>query len=321
MLRVLFAGTPEVAVPSLRMLVKDTEHFEVVAVLTRPDAPTGRGRKIMPSPVKMAARELGLDVIECDPADECFLSALKATGAQCAAVVAYGKILRESVLEALPLGWYNLHFSLLPQWRGAAPVQRAIWAGDEVTGCSVFRITAGMDRGPVLGQSTVTIGAHENAGELLHRLAEDGTGLLAASLQALDEGVVNAVDQPAGSYDVAAKITTQDARMRFDVPAFALDRQIRACTPVPGAWANLHPHGDDASETLHVSKAIPADMTVDESPRNLKPGELHVTKHHVWVGTSTDPLELLVVKAAGKREMGAPEWARGAHLAEGAYLD
>ena len=298
MLRVLFAGTPEVAVPSLRMLAKDTEHFEVVAVLTRPDAPTGRGRKIMPSPVKMAARELGLDVIECDPADECFLSALKATGAQCAAVVAYGKILRESVLEALPLGWYNLHFSLLP-----------------------FRITAGMDRGPVLGQSTVTIGAHENAGELLDRLAEDGAGLLAASLQALDEGVVNAVDQPAGSYDVAAKITTQDAHMRFDVPAFALDRQIRACTPAPGAWANLHPHGDDANETLHVSKAIPADMTADESPRNLKPGELHVTKHHVWVGTSTDPLELLVVKAAGKREMGAPEWARGAHLAEGAYLD
>ena len=134
MLRVRFSGTPELAVPSLRMLAKDTEHFEVVAVLTRPDAPTGRGRKIMPSPVKMAARELGLDVIECDPADECFLSALKATGAQCAAVVAYGKILRESVLEALPLGWYNLHFSLLPQWRGAAPVQRAIWAGDEVTG-------------------------------------------------------------------------------------------------------------------------------------------------------------------------------------------
>lgn len=222
--------------------------------------------------------------------------------------------------EALPLGWYNLHFSLLPQWRGAAPVQRAIWAGDEVTGCSVFRITAGMDRGPVLGQSTVTIGAHENAGELLHRLAEDGAGLLAASLQALDEGVVNAVDQPAGSYDVAAKITTQDAHMRFDVPAFALDRQIRACTPVPGAWANLHPHGDDASETLHVSKAIPADMTVDESPRNLKPGELHVTKHHVG-GHFHRSVGIAGRQGCWQARDGAPEWARGAHLAEGVYLD
>ena len=321
MLRVLFAGTPEAAVPSLRMLAKDSEHFEVVAVLTRPDAPTGRGRKITPSPVKLAAQELGLNVIECDPSDECFLSALKATGAQCAAVVAYGQILKESVLEALPLGWYNLHFSLLPQWRGAAPVQRAIWAGDEVTGASVFRITKGMDRGPVLAQSTVTIGAHENAGELLGRLAEDGAGLLAASLQALDEGVINAVDQPEGSYEVAGKITQDDAHLRFDVPAFAIDRQIRACTPNPGAWANLHPNADETSETLHVSKAIPADMTDDQAPQRLNPGELLVTKHHVWVGTATDPLELLIVKAAGKREMGAPEWARGAHLAQGAYCD
>lgn len=157
MLKVLFAGTPDVAVPSLKMLAEDTEHFEVVAVLTRPDAPTGRGRKLVPNPVKQAALELGLPVIESDPSEETFISELSATGAQAAAVVAYGKILKQDVLDALPMGWYNLHFSLLPQWRGAAPVQRSIWAGEKVTGATVFRIVRAMDAGPILAQSTVEI--------------------------------------------------------------------------------------------------------------------------------------------------------------------
>ena len=173
MLKVLFAGSPEVAVPSLRMLAEDTEHFEVVAVLTRPDAPTGRGRKLVPNPVKQAALELGLPVIESDPSEETFINELTATGAQAAAVVAYGKILKQEVLDALPMGWYNLHFSLLPQWRGAAPVQRSIWAGDTLTGATVFRIVRKMDAGPILAQSTVEIGAHETSGELLNRLAPD----------------------------------------------------------------------------------------------------------------------------------------------------
>ena len=185
MLKVLFAGTPDVAVPSLKMLAEDTERFEVVAVLTRPDAPTGRGRKLVPNPVKQAALDLGLPVIESDPSEETFISELAATGAQAAAVVAYGKILKQDVLDALPMGWYNLHFSLLPQWRGAAPVQRSIWAGEKVTGATVFRIVRAMDAGPILAQSTVEIGAHETAGELLNRLAEDGSRLLAASLQAM----------------------------------------------------------------------------------------------------------------------------------------
>ena len=166
MLKVLFAGTPDVAVPSLKLLAQDTEHFEVVAVLTRPDAPTGRGRKLVANPVKQAALELGLPVIESDPSEETFVSELAATGAQAAAVVAYGKILKQDVLDALPMGWYNLHFSLLPQWRGAAPVQRSIWAGEKVTGATVFRIVRAMDAGPILAQSTVEIGAHETAGEL-----------------------------------------------------------------------------------------------------------------------------------------------------------
>ena len=322
MVRVLFAGTPEAAVPSLRKLAHDTEHFEVVAVLTRPDAPAGRGRKLMPSPVKQAALELGLPVIESDPSEECFVAELAATGAEAAAVVAYGKILKQRVLDALPLGWYNLHFSLLPQWRGAAPVQRAIWAGDTITGATVFRITRGMDEGPVLAQSTVEIGAHETAGELLGRLAEDGSHLLAVSLEAMAEGRISPVDQPQGAYEVADKIRTEDAHIRFDVPVFAADRQIRACTPHPGAWCTLHAEGADGeSQTLHVLEAAPADMADPNLPGALEAGKLALSKKHVWIGTKSQPLELIRVKAQGKKAMRAADWARGARLTGEAYCD
>ena len=314
MLKVLFAGSPEVAVPSLRMLAEDTEHFEVVAVLTRPDAPTGRGRKLVPNPVKRAALELGLPVIESDPSEETFVNELTTTGAQAAAVVAYGKILKQEVLDALPMGWYNLHFSLLPQWRGAAPVQRSIWAGDTLTGATVFRIVRKMDAGPILAQSTVEIGAHETSGELLNRLAEDGSRLLAASLQALADDQIAPVEQPAGAYEIAQKITVEDARIRFDVPAFAVDRQIRACTPNPGAWCELHASTDAAPTTLHVLRAQTADMDNPNVPATLEPGRIVAGKKHVWIGTATQPLELLEVKAQGKKAMRAADWARGARL-------
>ena len=314
MLKVLFAGSPEVAVPSLRMLAEDTEHFEVVAVLTRPDAPTGRGRKLVPNPVKQAALELGLPVIESDPSEETFVNELMATGAQAAAVVAYGKILKQEVLDALPMGWYNLHFSLLPQWRGAAPVQRSIWAGDTLTGATVFRIVRKMDAGPILAQSTVEIGAHETSGELLNRLAEDGSRLLAASLQALADDQIAPVEQPAGAYEIAQKITVEDARIRFDVPAFAVDRQIRACTPNPGAWCELHASADAEPTTLHVLRAQTADMDNPNAPATLEPGRIVAGKKHVWIGTATQPLELLEVKAQGKKAMRAADWARGARL-------
>ena len=314
MLKVLFAGSPEVAVPSLRMLAEDTEHFEVVAVLTRPDAPTGRGRKLVPNPVKQAALELGLPVIESDPSEETFINELTATGAQAAAVVDYGKILKQEVLDALPMGWYNLHFSLLPQWRGAAPVQRSIWAGDTLTGATVFRIVRKMDAGPILAQSTVEIGAHETSGELLNRLAEDGSRLLAASLQALADDQIAPVEQPAGAYEIAQKITVEDARIRFDVPAFAVDRQIRACTPNPGAWCELHASADAEPTTLHVLRAQTADMDNPNAPATLEPGRIVAGKKHVWIGTATQPLELLEVKAQGKKAMRAADWARGARL-------
>ena len=226
------------------------------------------------------------------------------------------------MLDALPLGWYNLHFSLLPQWRGASPVQRAIWAGDTITGATVFRITRGMDEGPVLAQSTVEIGAHETAGELLGRLAEDGSHLLAASLEAMAEGRISPVDQPQGAYEVADKIRTEDAHIRFDVPVFAADRQIRACTPHPGAWCTLHAEGADGeSQTLHVLEAAPADMADPNLPGALETGKLALSKKHVWIGTKSQPLELIQVKAQGKKAMRAADWARGARLTGEAYCD
>lgn len=323
-LPILFAGTPEVAVPSLRELTKDSEHFDVRAVLTRPDAPTGRGRKLVPSPVKQAALELGLPVLESDPKDEdVFLEQLAATDAKAAAVVAYGKILRQSVLDALPLGWYNLHFSLLPQWRGAAPVQRAIWAGDDITGATVFRITRGMDCGPILAQFTTKIEPHENSGDLLARLANDGAPLLAASLRGMETGEIVPVEQDQTPQEVAQKITVEDAHIDFHVPAFAVDRQIRACTPNPGAWCELHADDEHNADpiTLHVLRAVPADANDPhgEELMKLDPGKLLAGKKQVWVGTLSGVLELLEVKAQGKKAMKAADWARGARLSAAAY--
>ena len=323
-LPILFAGTPEVAVPSLRELTKDSEHFDVRAVLTRPDAPTGRGRKLVPSPVKQAALELGLPVLESDPKNEdVFLEQLAATGAKAAAVVAYGKILRQNVLDALPLGWYNLHFSLLPQWRGAAPVQRAIWAGDDITGATVFRITRGMDCGPILAQFTTKIESHENSGDLLARLPNDGAPLLAASLRGMETGEIVPVEQDQTPQEVAQKITVEDAHIDFHVPAFAVDRQIRACTPNPGAWCELHADDEHNADpiTLHVLRAVPADANDPhgEELMKLDPGKLLAGKKQVWVGTLSGVLELLEVKAQGKKAMKAADWARGARLSAAAY--
>ena len=313
MLKLVFAGTPDVAVPSLKAFAADPR-FDVVGVITRPDAPTGRGRKLTPSPVKATALELGLPVIDLIPRSPEFMEALNNLHADIAAVIAYGNILPKNVLDAVPMGWYNLHFSLLPQWRGAAPVQRSIWAGEKVTGATVFRIVRAMDAGPILAQSTVEIGAHETAGELLSRLAEDGSRLLAASLQAMANDQIAPVEQPAGAYEVAQKITVEDAHICFDVPVFAADRQIRACTPNPGAWCELHAHADAEPATLHVLRAQPADMSNPNAPASLEPGHIVAGKKNVWVGTSTEPLELLEVKAQGKKAMRAADWARGAHL-------
>lgn len=328
MLKVLFAGSPEVAVPSLRMLAEDTEHFEVVAVLTRPDAPTGRGRKLVPNPVKQAALELGLPVIESDPSEETFVNELTATGAQAAAVVAYGKILKQEVLDALPMGWYNLHFSNLPKWRGAAPAQRAIWAGDPTTGADVFKVGEGLDDGPIVASLTIELTGRETSGELLDRLAEEGAPMYVDALAAVGEGTATFTAQPAESLEYAHKITVEDARISWTDEAEAIDRQIRACTPHPGAWTELFAEGPIAdndestakSLALHILAAQPADQSNPNTPAELQPGELKVGKKNVWVGTGSTPLELTQVKAQGKKAMRAADWARGARLSPAACV-
>ena len=320
MLKLLFAGTPDVAVPSLKAFAADPR-FEVAAVLTRSDAPTGRGRKLKPSPVKVAALELGIPVIDTKPRDPGFLDTLQSLDVDIAAVIAYGNILPADVLEAVPLGWYNLHFSNLPLWRGAAPVQRAIWAGDATTGADVFKVGEGLDDGPIIATMSVELTGRETSGELLDRLAVEGAPMYVDALARVGEGAAVFTPQPADGFTYAHKITVEDARIDFTKPLEEIDRQIRACTPNPGAWCELHAGGPDGEPlTLHILRVQPADLTNPNAPRSLEPGELKVGKKNVWVGTGTTPLELTEVKAQGKKAMRAADWARGARLANSAGL-
>ncbi|MBT1180570.1 methionyl-tRNA formyltransferase [Bifidobacterium sp. CP2] len=322
MTRLLFAGTPDVAVPSLKAFAADPR-FEVAAVLTRPDAPTGRGRKLKPSPVKAAALELGIPVIDAKPRDPGFLDTLRGLDVDIAAVIAYGNILPKDVLDAVPLGWYNLHFSNLPLWRGAAPVQRSIWAGDTTTGADVFKVGEGLDDGPVIATMSVELTGRETSGELLDRLAHEGAPMYVDALARVGEGTAVYTPQPEGDFAYAHKITVEDARIDFTESVEAIDRQIRACTPHPGAWCELHAGvGDDTQPTtLHVLRAQPVEPGANpNAPESLAPGELKTGKRNVWVGTGTTPLELTEVKAQGKKAMRAADWARGARLAEGARL-
>jgi len=308
-MRVLFAGTPAVALPSLEALL--ASRHEVVAVLTRPDAPAGRGRSLRPSPVKQRALAAGLEVLTPDsPRDPDFQSRLAELAVACAPVVAYGALLPAAVLELPQYGWLNLHFSLLPGWRGAAPVQHAVLAGDEVTGASTFRIETGLDTGPVYGTTTETIHPRDTSGALLDRLSHSGAALLLATLDAIDSGVASPVVQSTEGVSFAPRLTVGDALVRWEHPALAVDRRIRACTPAPGAWTT-------APDGSHF-KLGPVTLATD-APR-LGPGEILAGKHAVLVGTGTDPVELGEVAPAGKRSMAAADWARGAHLDPGARL-
>jgi len=308
-MRVLFAGTPAVALPSLEALL--ASRHEVVAVLTRPDAPTGRGRSLRPSPVKQRALAAGLEVLTPDsPRDPDFQSRLAELAVACAPVVAYGALLPAAVLELPQYGWLNLHFSLLPGWRGAAPVQHAVLAGDEVTGASTFRIETGLDTGPVYGTTTETIHPRDTSGALLDRLSHSGAALLLATLDAIDSGVASPIVQSTEGVSFAPRLTVGDALVRWEHPALAVDRRIRACTPAPGAWTT-------APDGSHF-KLGPVTLATD-APR-LGPGEILAGKHAVLVGTGTDPVELGEVAPAGKRPMAAADWARGAHLDPGARL-
>jgi methionyl-tRNA formyltransferase len=304
-MRVVFAGTPEVAVPALEAIAASSH--ELVGVVTRPDAPAGRGRKLVASPVAQRAEELGVPVLKPEhPKDPDFQAQLKELDPECCPVVAYGALLPQSALDIPPHGWVNLHFSLLPAWRGAAPVQHAIWAGDEITGATTFRIVKALDAGPTFGVVTETIRPGDTAGDLLERLAHSGAGLLVATLDGLEDGSLEAREQPDDGVSLAPKILVEDAEIDWTEPAVAVDRRIRACTPGPGAWSTY------AGERIKVA---PVSIAADRE--HLEPGVLEVTKNAVFVGTATHPVRLGEVKAFGKKQMQAADWARGVRVASG----
>ncbi|MEH1100739.1 methionyl-tRNA formyltransferase [Micromonospora sp. CPCC 205561] len=307
-MRVIFAGTPAVAVPALAA-VADSRH-ELVAVVTRPDAPAGRGRGLVRSPVGAWADEHGIEVLTpARPREPEFLDRLRELAPECVPVVAYGALVPPAALEIPRHGWINLHFSLLPAWRGAAPVQHAVLHGDELTGASVFQLEEGLDTGPVYGTLTDEIRPADTSGDLLERLADSGAGLLVAVLDAIGDGTARAEPQPADGVSLAPKLTVEDARVRWSDPAFAVDRRVRACTPAPGPWTTFR------GERVKLGPVTP----VPDGPE-LKPGELLVEKSRVLAGTATAPVRLGEVRAAGKRAMAATDWARGARVAAGEEL-
>jgi methionyl-tRNA formyltransferase len=274
----------------------------VVAVLTRPNAPSGRGRKVGRSPVAQRADEAGLPVLQPrSPKEPEFLEQLAALGVDAAPVVAYGALIPQPALDLPRHGWINLHFSLLPAWRGAAPVQHAIMAGDEITGASTFRLEAGLDTGPVFGTITEAIGPRDTAGDLLGRLAVSGAGLLVATLDGIADGSLEARPQPAEGISLAPRIETADARIDWALSAHVVDRRIRGVTPAPGAWTTWR------GDRLRVG---PLEL-VGEGPA-LEPGELAVEGKHVSVGTGSGAVRLREVQPAGKRMLPAADWARGA---------
>ncbi|MEY9489857.1 methionyl-tRNA formyltransferase [Streptomyces calvus] len=305
-MKLVFAGTPEVAVPALDALLAGGRH-EVAAVVTRPDAPAGRGRRLVASPVAERAEEAGIEVLKpARPRDPEFLERLKEIAPDCCPVVAYGALLPKEALDIPARGWVNLHFSLLPAWRGAAPVQHAIMAGDEITGAATFLIEEGLDSGPVYGTVTEEIRPTDTSGDLLTRLAFAGAGLLAATMDGIEDGTLKAVPQPADGISLAPKVTVEDARVDWRTPALRVDRVVRGCTPAPGAWTTFR------GERLKIVQAAPVPDLTD-----LAPGQLSAGKNNVYVGTGSYAVELLWVQAQGKKPMRAADWARGVRIAPG----
>ena len=307
-MRLVFAGTPAVAVPSLDAIAASSH--ELLAVVTRPDAPAGRGRHLVRSPAGAWAEAHGVEVLTpARPREPDFLDRLRALAPDCVPVVAYGALVPPAALAIPKHGWVNLHFSLLPAWRGAAPVQHALLHGDELTGASVFLLEEGLDTGPVFGTLTEPVRPTDTAGDLLDRLAVGGARLLVDVLDGIAAGTLEAVPQPAEGVTLAPKVTVDDARVRWEDPAFAVDRRIRACTPAPGAWTTLR------GERLKLGP-----VTILANGPALPAGELLVERGRVLVGTGTEPVALGEVRAAGKKAMPADAWARGVRPVSGERL-
>ncbi|MER6099760.1 methionyl-tRNA formyltransferase [Streptomyces sp. NPDC001728] len=308
-MKLVFAGTPEVAVPALDALLASGRH-EVAAVVTRPDAPAGRGRRLVASPVAQRAEEAGIEILRpTRPRDEDFLARLREIAPDCCPVVAYGALLPKAALDIPARGWVNLHFSLLPAWRGAAPVQHSLMAGDQVTGASTFLIEEGLDSGPVYGVVTEDVRPTDTSGDLLTRLAFAGAGLLAATMDGIEDGALQAVPQPVEGITLAPKIQVEDAHVDFAAPALRVDRVVRGCTPAPGAWTLFR------GERLKLIQVTPLPDRDD-----LTPGELAAGKNNVYAGTGSHAVELLWVQPQGKKPMKAADWARGVRIAPGERL-
>ena len=297
----------------------------MVAVLTRPDARSGRGRTSSRSPVAERADAAGVPVLQpwsprepdflsqlaerlgvlvlkpAHPKDPAFQAELAALAPDCCPVVAYGALLPQSALDIPRHGWVNLHFSLLPAWRGAAPVQHAIMAGDEITGASTFLLEAGLDTGPVFGTVTEAIGPRDTAGDLLGRLAVSGAALLAATLDGIAAGTLAAEPQPVEGISLAPRIEPADAQVDWSLPAYAIDRRVRGVTPAPGAWTTWR------GERLRLGPVDPR-PEVDL----VAPGELEIGPEGVLVGTGRGAVRLGDVQPAGKRKFPAADWVRGA---------
>ncbi len=294
-LRLIFAGSPAAAVPSLEALIAGPH--EVVAVVTREDAPVGRKRVLTPTPVADVAEAAGIPVVKANRlapvTDE-----LVALDADLGVVVAYGGLIREPLLSAPRLGWVNLHFSLLPRWRGAAPVQHAVIAGDAETGAMVFRLVPELDAGPVVATLRRPIGAHETAGRLLEVLADEGAELLAGAVDDLAAGTA-VFEEQVGEPTLAPKLTAADGRLDWSEPGERVAARVRGTTPEPGAFTEV------AGERLKIHVAALA------HGRALAPGRIEAREGRILVGTATEPLELLEVQPAGKRPMPAADWWRG----------
>jgi methionyl-tRNA formyltransferase len=308
--RLLFAGTPEPAVPALRALLGSDRH-DVVAVLTRPDAPAGRGRTLTRSPVGRLADAAGIPVLTPPkPSDPEFLDQLRELAPDCCPVVAYGALVPRTALAVPVHGWVNLHFSLLPAWRGAAPVQAAVRHGDDITGATTFQLEPGLDTGPTFGVVTEPINPTDTAGTLLDRLATSGAALLLATMDGIADGSLVARPQPVDGVSHAPKVTVADAEVDWTEPATAVDRMVRSVTPEPGAWTTFR------GTRLGLG---PVDPAVPDPPE-LKPGRLHVEKRRVLVGTAAGAVRLGDVRPVGKRAMPAPDWARGVRIEPGELL-
>ncbi|MSV78116.1 MAG: methionyl-tRNA formyltransferase [Actinobacteria bacterium] len=299
-MRVVFAGTPEPAVPSLQALLDS--HHDVIAVVTRPDAPSGRGRTLTASPIAELAARHGIETLKpAKPSEPEFMARLSELAPDCCPVVAYGALIPQSVLDIPRIGWINLHFSLLPAWRGAAPVQHAIKAGDEITGATTFLLEAGMDTGPVFGHITDAIGPHDTSGDLLQRLSVTGAELLVRTLDGIESGELVAVPQVEEGVSLAPKVLVDDAKVDWTHPALAIDRLIRSCTPAPGAWTTFR------DERLKLGA-----VTLEAEVTDLAPGQLRVSKQAVLVGTGSCAVALGQVQPIGKKPMGWKDWVNGA---------